>query len=48
MGPIWVKKSLEEGPFHKNCKKKIVKSAVFDVGKPLEWVSICENFEKNV
>ena len=35
MGPILVKKSLEEVPFHKNCEN-IVKSAGFEVAKPLE------------
>ena len=35
MGPILVKKSLEEGPISQKLRK-IVKSAIFVVEKPLE------------
>ena len=46
MGPILVKKSLEEGPISQKLRK-MVKSAIFVVEKPLERVSwICKNFEK--
>ena len=36
MGPIFVKKSSEEGPISQTNSKKIVKSVIFEVGKPLE------------
>ena len=35
MGPIWSKKSLEEGPISQKLRK-MVKSAIFVVEKPLE------------
>ena len=44
VGPILIKKSLEEGPISQNLKKKIEKkkiekSAVFEAEKPLEMGS---------
>ena len=39
MGPILVKKSLEEGPISQKLRK-MVKSAVFVVEKPLEMGTV--------
>ena len=45
MGPILVKKSLEEGPFRKNHEKN-VKSAIFELEKPLEMGLDLRKFRK--
>ena len=52
MGPILVKKSLQEGPISQKLQKKIVKSGVFKVpGRkihvPLEIDSNLQKFLKN-
>ena len=47
MGPILVKKSLEEGPISQNLRK-IVKSAFLRQKNSLEMGLDCENFEENV
>ena len=46
MGPILVKKSLEEGPISNKSRKK-VKSAIFEVEKPLEMGPDLRKFQKN-
>ena len=46
MGPIWSKKSLEEGPHFTWNVKKIVKSAFFGVEKPLEMGHDLQKFQK--
>ena len=46
MGPILVRKSLEEGPISRKFQK-IVKSAVFEVEKPLEMAPDLRKFRKN-
>ena len=47
MGPILVKKSLEEGPISKKIAKKMVKTAIFEVQKPLEMGPGLQKFRKN-
>ena len=48
MGPILVKNILRRVPFHKICKKKIVKSAIFDAEKPSEKGLDLQKFWKTV
>ena len=47
MYPILVKKSVEEGSISKQLQKKKVKSAVFEVEKPLEVGPDLLKFRKN-
>ena len=45
MGPILLKKSLEEGPISQKSRK-IVKSSHFEVEKPLEMGPDLQKFRK--
>ena len=49
MGPNLVKKSLEEGPISQKLRKKMVKSGIFVLEKPLEMSPDLQKFwEKTV
>ena len=48
MGPILVKKSLQEGPISQKLRKKVLKSAVFEAEKPLEMGLDLRKISKNL